>query len=313
MQLSAPSQFVTGFTDSTALLHEPEKLRARADEDGYLFFKQLLPKALLLDLRREVLEIVARHGWLSPGTDLMDGVADLDAIAASDLGDDSLKYIGVTRDAYREIQSLESFHALPHHPNLIGLYERLFGAPVLPHPRHIARVLLPAPSFAPTPPHQDYIYIQGTHQFWTLWFPLGDCPTELGGLSVLRGSHREEVLEVTRAAGAGGKEAILCGKDYVWVQDDYECGDVLTFPSHMVHKGLTNQRRDRIRISLDIRYQPASEPIEEKSLVPHMGVATWEELYAGWKNDRLKYYWRSQDLPLSPWDASLMQDKERIC
>ena len=61
---------------------------------------------------------------------------------------------------------------------------------------------------------------------------------ELGGLSVLRGSHREKVLDVTTAPGAGGNESILCGLDYAWVQDHYECGDILTFPSHMVHKAL---------------------------------------------------------------------------
>jgi hypothetical protein len=311
--MAAPEEVVTGFTDSTSLLDAPDQLRARADEDGFLFFKQLLPKELLLELRRQILEIVARHGWLQPGTDLMDGIANLAAIAEADGRDESLKYIGVTRDAYREIQSLELFHAIPHHPRLIALYETLLEAAVLPHPRHIARVLLPAPSFAATPPHQDYIYIQGTHRFWTLWFPLGDCPIELGGLSVLRGSHREGVLDVTNARGAGGKEAILCGKDYEWVQDNYECGDVLTFPSHMVHKGLPNRLGDRVRLSLDIRYQSASDEIEEKSLIPHFNVATWEEIYSGWKNEKLKYYWKTRELHFSPWDASLMQNKERIC
>jgi ectoine hydroxylase-related dioxygenase (phytanoyl-CoA dioxygenase family) len=174
-------------------------------------------------------------------------------------------------------------------------------------------VLLPAPSFAPTPPHQDYIYIQGTHQFWTLWFPLGDAPVKLGNLSILRGSHREPVLDVVAARGAGGKESILCGKDYEWVQGDYACGDIVTFPSHTVHKGLPNQLGDRVRLSCDLRYQPADEPIEEKSLVPHMGVATWDEIYAGWQNEQLKYYWKSRSLQMSPWDGALLQSKERIC
>ena len=310
---TAPKKIITGFIDSTPLLGSADQLRARAEEDGFLFFKQLLPKDLLLEIRRQILEIVGHHGWLQPGSDVMDGIANLDTIAQTDARDDSLKYIGVTKEAYRKIQGLELFHTIPHHPRLIALYETLLEADVLPHPRHIARVLLPAPSFAPTPPHQDYIYIQGTPRFWTLWFPLGDCPIELGGLSVLRGSHREGVLDVTNASGAGGKEVILCGKDYVWVQDNYECGDVLTFPSHMVHKGLPNQLGDRIRVSLDLRYQPADNDIEQLSLAPHMNVATWEEIYSGWKNDKLKYYWKSRDVHLSPWDGSLLQNKEKIC
>ena len=310
---ATPSSVVTGFTDSTELLGAPAALRTRAAHDGFLFFRQFLPKAPLWELRRQMLTVVDRHGWLKKGTDRMAGIADPDAIAATDAGDKSLSAIGVTAAAYREIQCLESFHRLPHHPKLIALYALLFEANILPHPRHIARVLLPAPSFTPTPPHQDYIYIQGTHNFWTLWFPLGDCPLELGSLSILRGSHREPVLDVRAGRGAGGRESILCGKDYEWVQGDYECGDIITFPSHTVHKGTPNRWGDRIRLSCDLRYQPAHEPIEEKSLAPHMDVATWEEIYGGWESAELKYYWKSWSLKMAAWDAALVQAKDRIC
>lgn len=311
--MKTPQKVVMGFSDSTPLMAAPEKLRKRADADGFLFFENFLPKEPVWELRRQILEIADRHGWLKKGTERMDGIADLAAVAVSDGRDESLKHIGVTRNAYREIQCLELFHALPHHPKLMALYEMLFEAAVLPHPRHIARVLLPAPSFAATPPHQDYIYIQGTHKFWTCWFPLGDCPMALGGLSVLRGSHREEVLGVTNARGAGGKEAILCGKDYAWAQDDYQCGDIITFPSHLVHKGLPNRLGDRIRLSCDLRYQPAHEEVEERSLAPHFNIASWDEIYRGWKNEKLKYYWKSKALKVSAWDNALMQNKEKIC
>jgi hypothetical protein len=311
--LQAPSKVITGFTDSTPLLSAPDKLRARADEEGFLFFKRLLPKDLLLELRGQILEIIDRQGWLKKGTDRMDGIGDLAAIARDDSRDPKWKYIGVSEKAYGEVQSLELFHALQHHPKLIALYEKLFRAGVIPHPRAIARVLLPAPSLAPTPPHQDYIYIQGTHSFWTCWFPLGDCPMELGGLSVLRGSHREKVLDVSRAPGAGGFESHLCGLDYAWVQGDYECGDIITFPSHMVHKALPNQRRDRIRLSCDYRFQSIEEEIDPSSLIPHMATLQWDELYRGWKNEKLKYYWKSYSLKTSVWDPSFRLTKEKIC
>jgi hypothetical protein len=309
--LAPPTEVVTGFADSTPLLGDAAALRARAETDGFLFFRGFLPTEPLWELRRQILQIVQRYGWLRRDAELMDGVADLDAVAASDARDKTLYSIGVTAAAYRDIQRLELFHAIPHHPKLIALYEKLFQTEVLPHPRHIARVLLPAPSFAPTPPHQDYIYIHGTHRFWTCWFPLGDVPVDLGGLSLLRGSHREPVLDVVRGRGAGGLEAILCGKDYTWVQDDYRCGDIITFPSHAVHKGLPNQQGAKIRLSCDIRYQPANEEIEERSLQPHMGVATWDELYQGWQNDDLKYYWRKRQLKLClPTPANI---RERPC
>jgi hypothetical protein len=109
------------------------------------------------------------------------------------------------------------------------------------------------------------------------------------------------------------EQSILCGKDYQWVQDNYQCGDIITFPSHMIHKGLPNRLGNRIRVSLDLRYQPAAEEIEEKSLAPHADVATWEEIYHGWKNEKLKYYWKSGQIQFSPWDASLLKNQENIC
>jgi len=311
--MKAPSRVITGFTDSTPLLETPDALRARADDEGFLFFKSLLPKEPLLELRGQILEIVDRYGWLKKGTERIDGIGDLEAIARDDSHDPKWKYIGVGENAYRDVQRLELFHALQHHPKLIALYEKLFCAGVIPHPRAIARVLLPAPSLAPTPPHQDFIYIQGTHSFWTCWFPLGDCPMELGGLSLLRGSHREKVLDVSKAPGAGGSESHLCGMDYAWVQDNYECGDIVTFPSHMVHKALPNQRRDRIRLSCDYRFQSIEEEIDPSSLQPHVGSITWEEIYREWKSDKLKYYWKSNSLKSSVWDASLLTSKEKIC
>ncbi|MDE0838700.1 MAG: phytanoyl-CoA dioxygenase family protein [Kiritimatiellae bacterium] len=298
------------FTDSTDLLEAPEALRERAAEDGYLFFKKFLPTEPVLELRRQMLDVLASHGWMREDAE---DIADLAAINRLGVDNETLSAMGVTNAVYRDIQCLELFHQIPHDPKLISLYETLFEAEVLPHPRHIARVMVPTPKSAPTPPHQDYIYIQGTHQFWTLWFPLGDCPLELGGLSVLGGSHREEVLDVMPARGAGGKEAILCDMDYRWVQGDYACGDILTFPSHMVHCGLPNQRGQKVRLSCDIRYQAADAEIEERSLAVHMGVAEWDDVYAEWKSDDLKYYWRKRELAMSDWDNSLMEDKERLC
>jgi len=308
-----PQRVVTGFTDSTPLLGAPDELRARAAVDGFLYFKKFLAPEPLLELRRQILEIIQRAGLLKTGMDLMEGVGDLEAIARAEAADPQWARLGVGWNLYRDVQCLELFHSIPHQPKLLALYRSLFGEEVLPHPRHIARVLLPAPSFVPTPPHQDYLYIQGTHKFWTCWFPLGDCPMELGGLSVLRGSHRERVLDVTKAKGAGGLESLLCDLDYEWVQGDYECGDLITFPSHMVHKALPNRRPDRIRLSCDNRYQAASDEIEEKSLRPHGDVATWEEIYRDWKSDKFKYYWKSNALRFAPWDQSILVGKERIC
>jgi hypothetical protein len=310
--LNSEPRVVTGFQDSTSLLSNPEALRNRATEDGYLFFKGFLPKEPLLTLRRQILEILAAKGWLKEGTDMMDGIADIDAVAREKDPNSYWKYVGVSEETYRKVQSLELFHAIPHHARFMSLFETLFGTPAFLHPRNVARVLVP-PIAMPTPAHQDFIYIQGTREVWSCWFPLGDCPLELGGLSVLRGSNHEGVLPVRAAEGAGARVAMLCKHDYEWVQGNYECGDVIIFESHTLHKGLPNQKKERIRLSCDIRYQPANQEIEKNSLEPHMNIAKWEDLYRGWKSDDFKYYWKSRELKFTPYDETLTALAEKIC
>ena len=61
------------FFDATPLLDDPAALRHRAEQDGYLFFKHFLPTEPLLELRRQMLDICASHGWLAPGRRRMPG------------------------------------------------------------------------------------------------------------------------------------------------------------------------------------------------------------------------------------------------
>ena len=172
--------------------------------------------------------------------------------------------------------------------------------------------MLPHRELAPTPSHQDYLHIQGAEQTWTCWVPLGDIPQSLGGLAMLKGSHQSGLLGVTNAPGAGGLETILCGLDYEWQGCDFTAGDILTFHSHTVHKSLPNQHPDLIRLSCDFRYQPIHEPIEQASLMPH-GTFNWEELYEGWTNPELQYYWRDRTFEMTTFDDSIRWQKEKIC
>lgn len=310
--MTLPGRIVP-FLDSTDLLADPVALRARADEQGYLFFRGLLPGADLASLREQFLQVLDRHGWLAPDADRSDGIVDHAAYEAVPREEIDFCGVGVPAEAYREIQHLELFHRLSHHPNLIGVYSALFGRPVLPHARNIARIMIPSSYSVATPPHQDFIHVQGTPEFWTAWFPLADCPIDLGSLAVLTGSHREGLLSYKQVGGAGGLEAYLCDIDLEWAVGDFAAGDVLTFPSHTVHRALPNQFPDRIRLSCDYRYQPADAEIEERSLQVHCNVDSWESIYSGWDDRDLAYFWKNHRLQLSEWNEAIRWQKDRIC
>jgi hypothetical protein len=66
-----------------------------------------------------------------------------------------------------EIQRLELFHKVAHEPDLLNVFRCLFQAEPLPHPKTIARVVLPHEQVYTTPPHQDFTHIQGATETWT--------------------------------------------------------------------------------------------------------------------------------------------------
>ncbi|WP_020576805.1 phytanoyl-CoA dioxygenase family protein [Actinopolymorpha alba] len=299
--------------DSTPLLGDAQALLARAFEDGYLFFRGLLARDRVLGLRAQMMDVAARHGWLVDGTDPMDGIADVDAFDRVPPVEAAFCGTGIPLDAYRDIYQIEEFHAIGHDPALTSLYTSLFGVEPLRQPLSIARVMIPGTGFVPTPPHQDYIHIQGTKNVWTAWFPLGDCPRDLGGLAVLVGSQKDGLLTYHAAQGAGELEAYICDSGLPWATTDYAAGDVLTFNSLTVHRGTPNKLGDLVRLSLDLRYQRPDEEITRGSLTPHCNILEWDEVYRDWQDPSLQYYWRDRPLKVIEHDEKLRWQKHKIC
>ena len=278
------------FTVSNELLDQPEKLREQAQQDGYLFFRELIDADSIYNLRRDFLEICHRHDWAQGGDALMDGIRTGGPYMEGDDG-----YWPVLD----EFQSMESFHAFAHHPSIIDMLDNLFGEKTLVHPRNIGRIMFPENTKYTTPAHQDYIHIRGTEETYTAWIPLGPCPMELGGLTILSGSHRQGIYPVKPAFGAGGlgiDTEPLEADGLYWVSDNFEVGDALFFHSHAIHKALPNQSPDRIRLSVDYRYQGCSQPVTEGSLLPHFNRMGWDEIYTSWQSTQYQYYWNAFDL-----------------
>jgi hypothetical protein len=290
------------FTDSTDFAGDDAALRARLADDGYLFVRHLLPPEPLATLRRQCLDIIAEAGWLKAGTPPDAALTDPDAACA----DPDERSVAVIKRLYR----LEALHALKHQLALTALFERLFGEPVLAHPLVIPRNIFPDRADFTTPAHQDFPHIQGTPETFTAWIPLADCPIDHGGLSVAEGTHKVGVHHHRVSSGAGAMEVAdpLDGK---WVAGDFTVGDVVIFHSMTVHRGLPN-RTDRLRQSIDMRFQRASEPVTEISLSPYAGTGTWDEIYADWPTDTHKYYWRAQAPTVTPFDRRYYEERDEM-
>lgn len=311
---NARKQATRRYEDATPLLGSPEKLREQAEADGFLFFRNAMPKQKLDDVRLQILHKLDDWGLLAEGSNVADAVPNVERFGQ--LPFESLRSFAVPRDLYVAIQQIEAFHALAHDPALLKLFGTLFGEEVFLHPRNIARVVIPHPAMTETPPHQDFIYTQGSRKAWTCWMPLNDTPRELGSLSVLAGSHQAGILPVVaNKSGTGGLEAVLCDLDYEWVEGDFGMGDLVIFTINTIHKALPHRMKDRVRLSVDFRYQPASEPIENGALTPHNMYEpdAWETIYKDWKDESLKYYWKKYELKMSNTDPNLFTIGDKLC
>lgn len=294
--------------ESNDALDDPEEIRCRIAEEGYVFIRGLQDRDKLLALRHDVLSVMMDGGWLVPGTDVMDGIADISTRCTE--GDEEYT------DVYHRAYSLESFHRSGHFPEVMSIMEKVIGGEVLPHPQKIMRLWYPQYTDHTTPIHQDYVHFQGSYDTYTCWAPIGDCPIELGALAVLPASHHINAVRDHHFSLGAGLLAIHEEElDGQWHSADFEIGDTLIFHSLLVHQALPNLTEDRMRVSLDNRYQSMDIPISEKMLVPHLSNQSsydWESAYAEWKADDLKYYWKDYDLEvmerIERWGAQAFEE-----
>jgi ectoine hydroxylase-related dioxygenase (phytanoyl-CoA dioxygenase family) len=237
------------------------------EEQGYLFFRALVPEADVLAVRRAVLEHVREAGWLDPSRDVMDAVV---APGQEPTTEGRPEYMAV----YRKVLKTPLFHDFPCHPALMAVARALIDGEVLVHPRRIGRMTFPNFTAATTPAHQDHFYIRGSVDTYSCWTSLGDCPVELGGLAVWPGSHRQGYIDHTeRHPGAvGGHGVPVDEAQAVWHTGDFRAGDALFFHSYTIHKALPNLTADRMRLSTDNRYQRAGDAIDPGALKPHYNL-----------------------------------------
>lgn len=304
MQQGIMTDKVGQLRDSTDALRDQSELQRRLNDESYLFFRKLQDPHAIMSLRKQMLETIHTGGWLEPGSDPMAGIARVEAQCTE--GDRAYT------DVYHKVYKLEAFHRIAHEPELVATVERIAGRPVMPSPMKIARTWFPHYTEHTTPVHQDFVHFQGSFGVLTCWAPVGECPVELGGLAVLRGSHKVgKVVQHHFALGAGGLGVDLetAASEHPeldsgeWLTADYEPGDTLIFPALTVHKALPNVTNNRLRVSLDNRYHPVGDRIAAHMLRPHLSqlhALEWEEVYDDWPTDDMKYYWEQYDNPIVP-------------
>jgi hypothetical protein len=267
-------------------------LRDELGSKGYVLIRELLPQNDLTPLLCEIAHILSEAGWLLPGHDPLERVARINAAC----GDPDPSF----KQTYQEIFNLEAFHALPHHPALQKVMKMIVGEQLVIHPKPIGRLIFPNCERLRVHAHQDYRFMGGDPECFTVWIPLHDCPVDVGPLQIVEGSHRlgyqrheDENLHVPEIP----TETVA---DSEWVGGEINCGDVLIFHSLTVHAASPNLSK-QLRISLDCRFQDCRRVLNPANLAfAGESGKSWEKTYASWRSDDLKYYWKKLPLEFQP-------------
>ncbi len=268
------SDYTRLMDDSTPLLSDVNALRARMDRDGYLYLPGYLGRDRVLRARQIMLDRLSKLGLLDPAFDPADAIPH--PTKKSSFAGGRLEEL---------FENPEPISDVLYRGPMMDLFRQFLAADVRHYDYTWMRQVAPGPA---TSIHSDVVYMgRGTHHLHTAWTPMGDNTFDLGGLLVLRGSHRHEGLakaywksdvdtfcsntDETREAKRQGSTGALNGaarqlRNSIggdWVTGDFRMGDVVIFNVYTVHGG-TDNHSNVLRLSTDTRYQRASEAIDER-------------------------------------------------
>jgi len=242
--------------ESTELLGDPPRLRARFEEDGYLCLRGVLDPDKVRAVRRAYFERFD-DAMFAPGTSRGEGVFSGSPPAGLP------EYGTAGHPAYDMVRD-PTFAEFTAEPALAAVAGDLLDGPVDLLPRRILRHFHRGQARA-SRAHVDFDYMDhGSDRTVTTWIPLGDCPIECGPLIYLADSHRAAREDLERLRGDVGdpadprpisadlgRTADFLGRRWLWA--DMRAGDVLLHSPHIVHASLDNET-DVMRLSADLRF-----------------------------------------------------------
>ena len=241
-------------------------MRARLERDGYLYVPDYLDAGLVAEARRVLLEQLDDAQLLDRSADRAEGIA-----------------VSPWRSqpCHHLTKSNRPLQLLLYSGRMLQLHERLFAEEVRHFDFTWLRVIGPGHG---TAPHCDSVYMgRGTPRLLTSWTPLMEITPDIGGLTLMPGSHKikslaeyragdvdtvctnlppQEPQDVHQWTGPVGDGKLTDNPAKLqqdlglpWVTSEcYRPGDVVVFSISTIHGSLDN----------DSRYQPASEPADER-------------------------------------------------
>lgn len=234
------------FEDATPLLDDPRGLNEMAMEQGYLFFRGLMPLELVDPVRAFACELAAGYGWVDLDPDNPPFVYAKSDAQFYGHGWDDPRFTALQL----KVTQNREFRRLVTDTRIMDVLGAVYGEPAELAIANHCWLKLPGDPERTTLPHQDSYFLPDSPRLWTVWYPLVDTPLEVGPLGVVPGSHKEVWPHIDRMTG------IDVPRDVTWATGDVFPGDLVAFHASTIHCAWSNVSPTYVRLSLDVRYEP---------------------------------------------------------
>jgi len=272
---SLPADLVGPLTETDFDEDHPERMRQQLARDGYLFFRDVLPVPEILAARAEVFERLAEVGEIlvpvSTGT--FTGSSNRRELCP-DLG-----------HFWQSVSEGPALRLASHGQQVTRIVSAVLGEPAHAHDYLFLRPAIPGRS---THLHYDHpFFARGSDRIHTAWTPLGNIPLNQGPLMIVEGSNRFHDL-ITRAEAvdytSSSTPLVQLMEDPAelarqrgsrLLTADFRAGDLILFSMTLLHGSLDNQSATgQIRLSCDVRWQPATDAIDSRYAGPQPAGTT---------------------------------------
>jgi len=268
-----PEELLGSFREYEQGPDQPQQLGQQFARDGYVLLRSVLDREQVLAARREV------FGRLQ-AVDEIDSPAE-DGIATGRSQRDQIE--SSRGDFWQSVSEGTALRRVTHGSRLQEIVAAVLAQDARPHDLMYLR---PTPVGRSTSLHCDYPFFAGySPRIVTVWLPLGDIAVSDGPLTVVEGSHRfEDVIQpmLDRDYRVDHSDATIqtAAYDHKPTQDvvsmlrdrqtrllttEFQSGDVIVFSGTLMHGSLDNHSPvNRVRLSVDVRYQPAADPADDE-------------------------------------------------
>lgn len=234
-------------------------LNERLNQDGYLHITSIIPQKDVIAARKVVYSQLSTDGLLEDGSTL-----------------DTPKGKGALYMGNKAVTHHPDFLKIVESPNLFSFFKKIFHEEANTFDYKWARVV--APGTAGTNAHQDVVYMgRGSQRLLTCWIPIGDIPIKNGPIAILPGTHTVKKMKHIRST-YGKMDVDRDGIDgwftnnflelsnmvrRPWVSNNFLAGDIVILNMRVFHGSVKNDSR-KLRFTVDTRFQPKSDPIDDR-------------------------------------------------